>query len=94
MLSRHPGQESYVSTKVGVPIETNDFGNREFSAATMLRDVEGQLQRLRRETIDVYLLHSPSVQQLGLPLLSALYPTASVRVASRQAWRRALISCR
>jgi myo-inositol catabolism protein IolS len=64
VLGRHPGQESYVSTKVGVPIATNDFGNREFSAASILRDVDGQRERLRRETIDVYLLHSPSVQQL------------------------------
>lgn len=55
---------TYVATKVGVPIETNDFANREFSAATMLRDVEGQLRRLRREAIDLYMLHSPSVQQL------------------------------
>ncbi len=30
----------------------------------MLRDVEGQLRRLRREAIDLYMLHSPSVQQL------------------------------
>jgi myo-inositol catabolism protein IolS len=55
---------TYVATKVGVPIETNDFANREFSAATMLRDVEGQLRRLRREAIDLYMLHSPSVHQL------------------------------
>src|SRR5205814_3626993 len=51
-------------TKVGVPIETNDFVNREFSAATMLRDVDGQRRRLGRDTIDIYLLHSPSVEQL------------------------------
>jgi aryl-alcohol dehydrogenase-like predicted oxidoreductase len=63
VLSRHP-EPTTVATKVGVPIETNDFANREFSAATMLRDVEGQRQRLRRDTIDVYLLHSPSVEQL------------------------------
>jgi myo-inositol catabolism protein IolS len=63
VLSRHPGAAT-VATKVGVPIESNDFANREFSAATILRDVDGQRERLRRETIDVYLLHSPSVEQL------------------------------
>lgn len=63
VLSRHP-EPTYVSTKAGVPIETNDFANREFSARTILRDVEGQLRRLRREPIDIYMLHSPSVQQL------------------------------
>jgi aryl-alcohol dehydrogenase-like predicted oxidoreductase len=63
VLGRH-AEPTHVATKVGVPVETNDFANREFSAATILRDVEGQRQRLGRETIDVYLLHSPSVEQL------------------------------
>src|SRR5438105_3518598 len=63
VLSRHR-ETTYVATKVGVPIETNDFANREFSAATMLRDVDGQRRRLGRDTIDIYLLHSPSVEQL------------------------------
>jgi myo-inositol catabolism protein IolS len=63
VTSRHP-QPTYISTKVGVPIETNDYANREFSARTILGDVDGQLRRLRREAIDVYLLHSPSVEQL------------------------------
>lgn len=54
----------YLSTKVGVEIETNDYANREFSAATILRDVEGQLKRLRRNTMDFYLLHSPTAEQL------------------------------
>jgi myo-inositol catabolism protein IolS len=63
VLSRHPAS-IHVATKVGVPIDSNDFANREFSAATILRVVDGQRERLRRETIDVYLLHSPSVEQL------------------------------
>jgi len=54
----------YLSTKVGVEMMSNDFGSREFSAKTILRDVDGQLQRLRRNTIDMYMLHSPSVEQL------------------------------
>src|SRR6185503_14066521 len=47
VLSRH-GQAAHVATKVGVPVETNDFANREFSAATILRDIDGQRERLRR----------------------------------------------
>jgi aryl-alcohol dehydrogenase-like predicted oxidoreductase len=64
VTARHPAPTA-VSTKVGVPIETNDYANREFSAATILRDVDGHLRRLRREAIDVYLLHSPSAAQLS-----------------------------
>jgi myo-inositol catabolism protein IolS len=54
----------YFATKVGVPVMTNDYANREFSAATILREVEHSLRRLRRDSIDVYQLHSPTVQQL------------------------------
>jgi aryl-alcohol dehydrogenase-like predicted oxidoreductase len=53
-----------ISTKGGVPVETNDFPNREFSARTLLREAEASRRRLRRETIDLYMLHSPTVQQL------------------------------
>ena len=56
--------DAVVCTKVGVDLETNDFGRREFSAATIWRDVPGQLERLRRDSIDVYLLHSPTAEQL------------------------------
>jgi myo-inositol catabolism protein IolS len=63
VLSGYRGQ-TYVSTKVGVPIETNDFAKREFTAKAIFRDIEGQLERLRRDTIDLYMLHSPSVAQL------------------------------
>ena len=57
-------EHAVVCTKVGVDLETNDFGRREFSAATIRRDLPGQLERLRRDAIDVYLLHSPSAEQL------------------------------
>jgi myo-inositol catabolism protein IolS len=57
-------EATYVSTKVGVPVDTNDWDSRTFSAAHILRDVEGQLRRLRRDRIDVYLLHSPTVDHL------------------------------
>jgi myo-inositol catabolism protein IolS len=63
VTARHP-EPTAISTKVGVPIMTNDYANREFSARTILGDVDGQLRRLRRAAIDVYLLHSPSVAQL------------------------------
>lgn len=53
-----------IATKVGVPILTDDFPNRSFRAAEILRDVEGSLRRLRREAIDLYQLHSPTVTQL------------------------------
>jgi aryl-alcohol dehydrogenase-like predicted oxidoreductase len=63
VTSRHP-RPTFISTKVGVEMESNDYANREFSAKTILRDVDGQLQRLRRDAIDMYMLHSPTVEQL------------------------------
>lgn len=53
-----------IATKVGVPVETNDFPRRNFSAKTILAEIDKSRSRLRRETIDLYMLHSPSVQQL------------------------------
>jgi aryl-alcohol dehydrogenase-like predicted oxidoreductase len=55
---------TYVSTKVGFPPITNDGTKREYSAKTILTEVEASLRRLRRETIDLYMLHSPTVRQL------------------------------
>ncbi len=54
----------YISTKVGVPVMTNDFPNREFSEETIFREVVNSCERLRRRPIDLYMLHSPSVDQL------------------------------
>lgn len=54
----------YLATKVGVEMMSNAFGDREFSAKTILRDIDGQLKRLRRNRIDMYMLHSPSAEQL------------------------------
>jgi aryl-alcohol dehydrogenase-like predicted oxidoreductase len=59
------GDGIVVSTKGGVPVETNDFPKREFSGRTVLAEVENSLRRLRRETIDLYMLHSPTVEQLN-----------------------------
>jgi aryl-alcohol dehydrogenase-like predicted oxidoreductase len=63
VTSAHP-QPTVIATKGGVPVETNDFLNRDFSAQTILAAAEDSLRRLRRDTIDLYMLHSPSVEQL------------------------------
>ncbi|HEY8743174.1 MAG TPA: aldo/keto reductase, partial [Chloroflexota bacterium] len=57
-------ERTYIATKVGVPVMTNDYPNRAFTSATILRDAEGSLQRMRRDAFDLYMLHSPTVQQL------------------------------
>lgn len=53
-----------IATKGGVPVETNDYPNREFNANTIYAAANDSLQRLRRDTIDLYMLHSPTVKQL------------------------------
>jgi myo-inositol catabolism protein IolS len=57
----------YLGTKVGFDIDFErgrEFQIKEYGAASILRDVEGSLRRLRRNTLDLYLLHSPSVEVL------------------------------
>jgi myo-inositol catabolism protein IolS len=66
VMSRFP-EPTYVSTKVGFDIDfefSQDRPIRDYSAAAILRDVDGQLKRLRRDAIDMYMLHSPSVSVL------------------------------
>jgi len=63
VTSRRP-EQTVIATKGGVPVETNDYPNRDFSAETILPAAEDSRRRLRRDTIDLYMLHSPSVQQL------------------------------
>src|ERR1700716_1704911 len=66
VTSRCP-QPTYISTKVGFDIDfefSQDHPIRDYSAAAILRAVDGQLQRLRRDAIDLYMLHSPSVSVL------------------------------
>jgi aryl-alcohol dehydrogenase-like predicted oxidoreductase len=53
-----------IATKGGVPVETNDYPNRDFQASTILAAANDSLRRLRRDTIDLYMLHSPTVRQL------------------------------
>jgi myo-inositol catabolism protein IolS len=66
VLSRH-AEQTFISTKVGFDIDFElgpEHTQRDYSAHAILRDVEGQLQRLRRDTIDMYMLHSPGVRDL------------------------------
>jgi len=66
VMSRHTSP-TYVSTKVGFNIDfefSQAQPTRDYSAAAILRDIDGQLQRLHRQTIDMYMLHSPSVAVL------------------------------
>ena len=53
-----------IATKGGVDVMTNDYANRRFDADRILEAAEESLKRLRRDTIDLYMLHSPSVFQL------------------------------
>lgn len=57
-------ESTVIATKGGVPVETNDFANRSFSAETIYAAAHDSLRRLRRDTIDLYMLHSPSVDRL------------------------------
>jgi aryl-alcohol dehydrogenase-like predicted oxidoreductase len=63
VTSRFPSP-TVIATKGGVPVETNDYPNREFSAQTILAAANDSLKRLKRDSIDLYMLHSPTVQQL------------------------------
>jgi myo-inositol catabolism protein IolS len=66
VVNRYP-QPVAISTKVGFDIDfefSQDRPIRDYSARAILRDVDGQLRRLHRDTIDLYLLHSPTVSVL------------------------------
>ncbi len=66
VVSRHAAP-TYIGTKVGFGIDFEVSANRavrDYSARAILRDVDGQLERLRRDSIDMYMLHSPSVSVL------------------------------
>ena len=61
------GQPTAIATKVGYAIDYELTGAqplRDFTAAAILDDIDGQLTRLRRDYIDMYMLHSPSVSIL------------------------------
>jgi aryl-alcohol dehydrogenase-like predicted oxidoreductase len=69
VTSRH-AEPVVISTKVGFDIDFErpqtppERPVRDFSAKAILRDIDGQLRRLRREAIDMYMLHSPSLAVL------------------------------
>src|SRR5205807_3008044 len=56
-----------IATKVGYTIDYVVSGAqpmRDFTPTAILDDIDGQLTRLRRDCIDMYMLHSPSVSIL------------------------------
>jgi myo-inositol catabolism protein IolS len=66
VTSRHPEPTS-IATKVGFDIDfefSQDKPIRDYSAKAIMCDIDGQLKRLRRDAIDMYMLHSPSVTVL------------------------------
>ncbi|MBV9323652.1 MAG: aldo/keto reductase [Chloroflexi bacterium] len=66
VISRWPGP-TVIATKGGYAIDYIVSGAqplRDFTARAILEDIDGQLTRLRRDSIDMYMLHSPSVNIL------------------------------
>jgi aryl-alcohol dehydrogenase (NADP+) len=66
VTSRWPGHTA-IATKGGYAIDFTVNGpqpERDFTARAILDDIDGQLTRLRRDSIDMYMLHSPSVSIL------------------------------
>jgi myo-inositol catabolism protein IolS len=61
VISKHDGP-TVIATKGG--FSTGPSIVRDFSEASITRAARGSLQRLRRDTIELYMLHSPSVAQL------------------------------
>ena len=54
----------YFNTKTGMAGPDDDKSVRPFSGALILAQVENSLRRLKRDYLDMYLLHSPNVGQL------------------------------
>ena len=66
VTSRWP-QPTVIATKGGYAVDYMVKGAqplRDFTARAILEDIEGQLSRLRRDSIDMYMLHSTSVSTL------------------------------
>jgi len=61
VISGHDGP-TVIATKGG--FSTGASIVRDFSAESITRAARGSLERLRRESIEMYMLHSPSVAQL------------------------------
>jgi myo-inositol catabolism protein IolS len=58
------GAQTVIATKGGMSATTNETRNKDFSAEGITRAARNSLHRLRRASIDLYMLHSPSVEQL------------------------------
>jgi myo-inositol catabolism protein IolS len=81
VVSRY-SEPTYIGTKVGFDIDfevSPAHAVRDYSARAILRDADGQLQRLRRDSIDMYMLHSPSVSVLETTDWSAAIDTLKQR---------------
>jgi aryl-alcohol dehydrogenase-like predicted oxidoreductase len=66
VTSRWP-RPTAIATKGGYAIDYTVNGaqpERDFTARAILDDIDGQLTRLRRDSVDMYMLHSPSVSVL------------------------------
>jgi aryl-alcohol dehydrogenase-like predicted oxidoreductase len=53
-----------IATKGGVPVITNDFANRDFNEENIYQAALDSRARLKRDSIDLYMLHSPTVSDL------------------------------
>lgn len=53
-----------LATKGGVPGSDNNYSQRTFTAPGLKAAAEQSLARLGRDSIDLYMLHSPTVEQL------------------------------
>ncbi|MFN8523632.1 MAG: aldo/keto reductase [Chloroflexota bacterium] len=63
VLSKHP-KRTVIATKVGMPRNSEATEPRDFSAEGVLMGAEESLKRLKRDRIDLYMLHSPSLAHL------------------------------
>jgi aryl-alcohol dehydrogenase-like predicted oxidoreductase len=61
VISRHDGP-TVIATKGGFSSGANIV--RDFSEASILRAARESLKRLKRDTIDLYMLHSPTAEQV------------------------------
>ncbi len=61
------GAETVIATKGGMSSTTSVTANKDFSAEGITRAARNSLRRLRRESIELYMLHSPSVKELEQP---------------------------
>ncbi len=53
-----------IATKVGMPMGGDNWAGRTFHADRLRGWIEGSLNRLQRSSLDMFMLHSPSAEQL------------------------------